>query len=361
MLMNIAIVADWLVTYGGAEHVLEQFHGLWPQAPLFTTVARPSNLGPLASADIRTTRLQRAYRLLGRHQPLLPWMPRAIESIDLRGYDVVLSSSHAVAKGVIVPSTTRHICYCHTPMRYAWEMEDEYLRDFNIRWPLKKPIKKMLAKIRRWDLSSAERVDQFIANSSETQRRIKEIYGRESIVISPPVSAKFFTTRYPLPSTRPYYLALGRMVPYKRFDLLIDMANRLQLPLKIAGTGPDLPRLKKRAGSTVEFLGFVPDEELPALYAGATALLFPQYEDAGIVPMEAMASGTPVIAYGKGGVLDVIRDGETGVLVPSQSVDAFADAVQSFAARSFDRVRITEHAKQFHEDVFRSKIQQLVV
>jgi len=360
--MKIALVADWLVTFGGAEHVLHALHQLWPEAPLFTTVARTDNLGPLASADIRTTSLQKWYSLIGKHQLLLPFMPRAIESIDLTGFDVVISSSHAVAKGIIVPTTTRHICYCHTPMRYAWEMEEEYLNDFGVRWPLRTPIKKMLSKIRRWDLSTAERVDTFIANSTETQSRIKNIYGRESTVISPPVSDRFYewSVASNQSATRSYFLALGRLVPYKRFDLLIELANREKLPLKIAGTGSEMQRLKKLAGPTVEFLGYVPDADLPSLYSRAKALLFPQYEDAGIVPMEAMASGTPVIAYDKGGVKDVIEDSVTGILVTEQSVEAFSAAIKRFEQSMFETERIRSSMIKFREEEFQRRIIELV-
>lgn len=352
---KLAIVADWLPTYGGAEHVIHALRSVWPSAPVFTTVAKPERLGPLANADIRTDGiLQRFYRMFGKHQILLPWMPQAIERIDLSGYDVVISSSHAVGKGVVPPPTATHVCYCHTPMRYAWEMEAEYLRDFRIRWPLRKFVKAQLKRLRRWDLTTARRVDRFIANSSETQQRIRRIYGRDSVVVPPPVDARFFLS--PLSRPRGYFLALGRLVPYKRFDLLIELANRLQLTLKIGGIGSELQRLKSIAGPTVEFIGFVPDNDLPELYSGADALLFPQIEDAGIVPMEAQAVGTPVIGLRQGGLADVVQDGVTGFLVQEQTVDAFADAVQKFQTMRFDREAIRHHAGQFHEDTFRSRI-----
>lgn len=358
--MKLSIVADWLPTYGGAERVISALHELWPTAAIHTTVAAPEKLPrALASADIRTSKsLQRMFRLLGKHQVLLPWMPQAMEKIDCTGSDVVFSSSHAIGKGVIPPSTAVHVCYCHTPMRYAWEMEDEYLKDFGVRWPLKKFVKKQLKRLRRWDLSTAKRVDHFIANSTETQKRIQRIYGRDAIVIPPPVGANFFTDTKTKPGE--YFLAMGRLVPYKRFDLLIELANRLKLPLKIGGTGGEMAKLKAMAGDTVEFLGFVPDEALPSLYSGAKALLFPQMEDAGIVPMEAQACGTPVIAYGAGGVLDVVKDGQTGVFAKEQTVDAFQEAVQKFQSLSFDRAAIRAHATQFHEDAFKRRIAETV-
>jgi glycosyltransferase involved in cell wall biosynthesis len=240
--MKLAIVADWLTVFGGAEHVLAEWAALWPDAPFFTTVMQQRKLGPLRDRDIRPTYLQPWYRLIGIHQLLLPWMPRAIESINLQGFDVILSSSHAVAKGIVPPSTATHVCYCHTPMRYAWEMEDEYLKDFRVPHFLHRFLKTRLRHLRRWDLTTSKRVDVFIANSSETQERIKRVYARDSIVLPPPVSNRFFTA--PLQQQeRKGFLALGRLVPYKRFDLLIECANKLKFPLKIAGTGSELHRM----------------------------------------------------------------------------------------------------------------------
>lgn len=363
--MNLAIVADWLPVYAGAEHVIAQMHNLWPKAPIFTTVANRSNIGPLNDADIRTTSLQKWYRLTGNHQWILPWMPRAIESIDLREYDVILSSSHAIGKGIVPPSTARHICYCHTPMRYAWEMEDEYLDDFNIPKCLRKTIKEKLKQIRKWDLTSALRTDQFIANSTTIQERIKRVYNREAIVIHPPVSDRFFEVQAcdshaSTEKSDGYYLTVGRQVPYKRTDLLIEAANKLKLPLKVAGSGKDFDRLKAMAGPTVEMLGFVSDDELPDLYSNAKAFLFAPFEDAGVVPLEAQACGTPVVAFGKGGVLDTVVNGETGVYFAEQNVDSVIDAIERFEKMNFDADRIREHASQFSAQRFREKMQNAV-
>ncbi len=363
--MATAIIADWLPVYGGAEHVIFELHSLFPKAPIFTTVANPSALGPLRDADIRTTPLQKWYAMSGKHQWLLPWMPRAIEDIDLRGFDLIISSSHAIAKGIIPPSTVRHVCYCHTPMRYAWEMEDEYLEDFKIPKRLRRLIKDKLKTIRRWDLTSAQRVDMFIANSTTVQERIKRIYNRDSVVITPPVSDRFFdveTAQCAVSTEKStgYYLAIGRLVPYKKYDLLIEAANRLKLPLKIAGTGSEEARLRKLAGPTVEFLGFVPDEELCALYTNAKAFLFAPFEDAGVVPIEAQACGTPVICYGKGGVLDTVIDGETGVYFAEQSVESLSEAIQKFETMQFDREKISDHARQFRAEEFRKRLSQAI-
>lgn len=359
--MKIAITTDWLTTKGGAERVLTEFLNIWPVAPIFTTVYNPTLFADLHV--VYTGNLQKWYRLIGNHRVLLPWMPRAVESWDLRGYDVILSSSHAVAKGCIPPSTARHICYCHTPMRYAWEMEEEYLDDFKLRGPVRSLVKRELQKMREWDLTTAKRVDTFIANSHETARRIEKIYGRDSIVLHPPVDDRFFANELSTchHQIERYYLSVGRLVPYKRFDLAIEAANRERFPLKIAGTGPEEARLKKIAGPTVEFLGHAAEEELPALYANAHATIFPVHEDAGIVPLESQVCGTPVIAYGRGGVLDTIKDGGTGLFFGEQTVDSLIDALRKFETIQFDATKIREHAKQFCSEKFRERLQDIVM
>lgn len=358
---RIAIVADWLPTFGGAEHVIAEFCTLWPDAPLYTSIANHGKLGPLDAADIRTTPLQRIYKLCGNHKVLLPLMPRAMEQIDLREFDMVLSSSHAIAKGIIVPPTAVHICYCHTPMRYAWEMENEYLQDFRIPKRLQKTVRSQLRKLRRWDLTSANRTDIFLANSTTVQERIERIYGRESRVVYPPVSQRFFDAPVLPQSERgDYFLALGRLVPYKRFDLLIEAANTLRIPLKIAGSGQDFSRLSRMAGPSVELLGYVPDAMLPSLYGSAKALLFPQLEDAGVTPLEAQACGTPVIAFGKGGALDTVKNGKTGMFFSEQSVDSLRGVLDEFATKQFEPQTIRTHAKEFASDRFRAQISAIV-
>ena len=354
--MRLALAADWLVTFGGAEHVLAEFLDIFPHSPIFTTLAKHGSLGALNDADIRTSNLQHLYRLTKQHQILLSLMPKAIESLDVRGWDVVLSSSHAVGKGIIVEPSTLHICYCHTPVRYAWEMEEDYLRDFRVPSFLRAAIHKRLRDLRRWDLTSAKRVDRYIANSTTTQERIKRIYNRESIVIPPPVDDRFFSAGRSSLITDRYFLAVGRFVPYKRFDLLIELANELKLPLKIAGKGQDEARLKKLAGPTVEFLGFVPDNALPELYANAEAFFFPQYEDAGIVLLEAQAAGTPVIAYNAGGAKDMVIEGQTGIFFNEQSIESLRDALERFRSHSWNRDTICAHAKKFSQEIFQERI-----
>lgn len=355
---SLAMVADWLPTFGGAEHVIWQWCTMWPNAPLFTTLANTKHIGPIAEhKHIRTSYLQTPYTLLKNHQILLPFMPRAIESFNTTGYDVILSSSHAVGKGIIPPSDAVHVCYCHTPMRYAWEMEDQYLHDFNVPKLLQPLVKRQLAKLREWDLTTAKRTDYFIANSSETAARIKRIYNRESAVLNPPVSDEFCTTDVlPTDQREDYYLALGRLVPYKRYDLLIEAANQSGMQLVIAGTGQDETRLKAMAGPTVRFLGKVPQDELAELYRTSKALLFPQLEDAGVVPLEAQACGTPVIAYGKGGALDTVQHKETGVHFAEQTVSSLLSAIKQFEALRFDAKTIQNHAKQFSDTNYKAKL-----
>lgn len=355
--MRIAIVADWLTTVGGAEHVVRELLRLYPHAHLFTSVASKHTLQNFLKTPIRTTRLQYLYRILRTHQPLLPFLAHALEDINLTDYDIVISSSHAIAKGIIPPAHARHIVYCHTPMRYAWEMEEQYLHDFSIPSILKPLLRAMLKTIRRWDLTTAKRVDVFIANSPTTAERIKRIYNRESIVVHPPVDDRFFL---PEKSRAEYFLAVGRLVPYKRFDVLIEAANLLKFPLKIVGTGRDVRRLKRMAGTTVEFLGHVADEELPALYGHASALLFPAFEDAGIVPLEAQACGTPVIAYAKGGALDTIENEKTGLFFAEQTVESLREALSRFEKTTFDPAYISHHARKYSANTFREKIDRII-
>ena len=360
--MRIAIVCDWLTVSAGAERAISAFQAAFPTSPIFTTVWRKGQIGSLATSDIRVSRLQRLYRFVRHHQLLLALMPRAVEDLDLRDYDIILSSSHAVAKGVIPPSHAVHICYCHTPMRYAWEMEEQYLNDFRIPKMVRPWMRRRLAELRRWDLGTAKRVDVFLANSSTTAERISRIYGRKSMVIPPPVHERFF--RNPVASRESRvaksFLAVGRLVPYKKFDLLIEVANAMQLPLTIVGKGQDMERLKGLAGPTVTFAGFVDDEHLPALYQSASAVLFPPFEDAGIVPLEAQALGVPVIAYAKGGSLDTVIDGVTGIHFTEQSVEALKGAIERFRSTSWDHDAIRAHAKQFSQAGFQERIKKIV-
>ncbi|MBT4021722.1 glycosyltransferase [Candidatus Peribacteria bacterium] len=357
----MAITTDWLVTLGGAERVISEMIKLWPEADIFTVVYDESETKGLSEKELKihTSSLQKYYSIIKKHRLLLPLMPKAVESWDLSKYDTIISSSHAVAKGLIPPSSAKHICYCHTPMRYAWEMEEKYLDDFGLFGPFRSFAKWNLKKLRHWDRTTAKRVDQFIANSSTTQKRIERAYGRDSIVLPPPVNDKFFEINHTEPKEN-YFLALGRLVPYKRVDLLIEAANRKGFRLKIAGSGPEEAHLKKIAGPTVEFLGYIPEEGLSDLYSKARAFLFPVEEDAGIVPLESQACGTPVIAYGKGGVLDTVINRETGIFFTDHTSESLINAMDEFENSNFDSNLIKEHAKKFSGERFRKKLKNIV-
>ncbi|MBN1258263.1 glycosyltransferase [Candidatus Peregrinibacteria bacterium] len=357
--MKIALVTDWLTNYGGAESVISAFHDLFPEAPVFTTLYNPKKMRELGGLkDVRTTWLQKIPFAKSHHQWLLGQMPVAVEMMDLDEYDVVLSSCHSVSKGVITKPSTLHICYCHTPMRYAWESWDFETRLKKFPKFLHPLIRRQIKKIKEWDYCAAQRVDKYIANSTHIAGKIKEHYGRDSAVIYPPVhTEKFKPVAHP---SQDFYFSIGRLIPYKKFDLLVETFNHLGLPLKIAGTGPDFEKIKKMAKPNVEILGFVDDRQLAELYANCKALLFPQVEDAGIVPLEAMAAGRPVIALNRGGSLDTMIEGKTGVFFGEQTVKNLSDAVRRFETMGFDPKAIREHAKRFDVEIFKRKIRDFI-
>ncbi len=355
--MKIAIVTDWLTNYGGAESVISAFHDLFPEAPIYTTMYRPKNMRELGKLkNVKTTWLDKIPT--SKHQYLLSLMPTAVEMMDLDEYDIVLSSCHSVSKGVITKPNTLHISYCHTPMRYAWESWDfeTRLKKFpSIFHPM---IRKQIGKIREWDYCAAQRVDKYIANSSHIGKQIKKHYKRDSDVIYPPVHTEKFT-----PATNPtedFYLAVGRLIPYKKFDLIAETFNKLKKKLKIVGTGPQYDKIKSMESEYVEVLGYVSDGKLTHLYQNCKAFLFPQLEDAGIVPLEAMSAGRPVIALDRGGSLDTMIDGKTGVLFSEQTVDSLSDAISRFEKMKFDSKFIRKHAEEFDVEIFKTKIRDYI-
>ena len=354
---KIAIVADWMTNYGGAESVISAFHQLYPDAPIYTTLYRPKNMRELGDLNnIKTSYLNKLPT--SKHQWLISLMPTAIEMMDLDDFDIVLSSCHSVSKGVITKPSTLHISYCHTPMRYAWEDWDFESRLQKYPRLLHGTMRRQIKKIKRWDKAAAQRVDQYIANSQYIASKIKEHYNRKSDVIYPPVRADQFK---PIPNpSNDFFFSVGRLIPYKKFDLLVETFNQLKLPLKIAGVGPELDKLKAMANDNVDILGFVEEQELKDLYANCRGFLFPQMEDAGIVPLEAMASGRPVLAYNKGGSLDTMIEGKTGLFFETQTVEDLKEAVRKFNRMAFDSDFIRHHAEQFDTEVFKSKIKQYV-
>src|SRR3990167_496247 len=316
---KVALVHDWLTGEAGAEKVLLALSRIFPEAPIYTSVWDPTRTPSFVGKDIRTSFMQRWPFAKSRHQ-LYPWLrPLGFESFDLSSYDLVISSSSAEAKGVLTPPRTLHLCYCHTPTRYYWSDYHAYLgrMQFGLLNHLALRAMPYLTNyLRLWDRAASSRVDHFVANSENVAARIRKYYGRESTVISPPVEIQ----RFKVSAARgQYFLSVGRLVPYKRVDLIIRACNERSLSLKVSGEGPEFGSLKKMAGPTVEFLGRVPEGDLPRLYAGARAFIFASEEDFGIAPVEAMASGVPVIAYGRGGVLESVVGGETGLTFPEQT------------------------------------------
>lgn len=357
--MKVALVHDYLNQMGGAERVVLAFHELFPNAPLYTSIYDPERVDPaFQKIDIRTSFMQKMPLVKKHHQPFLPFYPFAMERLDLRSYDLVLSSSSAFGKGVITKPETMHICYCHTPMRWCWNY-DEYVEREQLGKLARGILPFLITGLRVWDQTSAMRVDHFIANSPIVAQRIAKYYRRDAVVIPPPVEASRFIFD---PSIEPedYFLIVSRFMPYKRIDLAISACNRLQLPLVIIGSGRDEPQLKKMAGSTIRFLGGLSDAEVLHYYAHCRALLLPGEEDFGITPLEAQASGRPVIAYGAGGALASIIDGVTGTFFHKQTVESMAEVLSSFDERQFDPQTIRNHALEFDKPRFHRRILQFI-
>ncbi len=357
--MRVAIVHYWLVGMRGGERVLEELCLMFPQADIFTHVydaARTSDL--IKCHKVTTTFIDKLPFARRFYQRYLLLMPAALEELDLSSYDLVISSESGPAKGVIVHPNAVHICYCHSPMRYLWDQYHTYRakagRLTRLAMSLTMPM------LRTWDVASAARVDCFIANSSFIARRIAKVYRRDSTVIHPPVDLDAFAIE-PAPAAD-FYLVAGQLVPYKRVDLAIEACTRLGRRLVVVGTGSEAGRLRELAGPTVDFRGWASDVELRTLYANCRALLFPGEEDFGIVPLEAMASGRPVIAFGSGGALDTVVEGETGTFFDRQTVDCLQEAILRFERHEarFDPQAIRHHTRRFGRDVFRKRLRTYI-
>ncbi|PIQ77022.1 glycosyl transferase [Candidatus Peregrinibacteria bacterium CG11_big_fil_rev_8_21_14_0_20_46_8] len=355
---RVAIVCDWLVSRGGAERVIEELAMLYPEAPIYTTIYNEAELPEFKDRDVRTSFLQRAPFSKSKHHLYLPLMPYAVEQFDLSEFDIVISSAHSVAKGVITKPYTMHVSYCHSPMRYCWDGCHEYFERFGLNWAMRIPARHILHNMRIWDRASADRVDYFITNSEYVKDRIAKYYRRKATVIHPPVDTSTFTLPQNIEEPGQYYLAIGRLTPYKRFDLIIDTFNELKLPLLIVGTGKQEAELRRKAGRFITFLGKISDEELVRMYQKAKALIFPQKEDFGITPLEAMSCGVPVIAYGEGGALETIIHKKTGLLFKEQSLDSLKGAVLAADKIQWDKLSIHAHAEKFNRKNFQEKFQR---
>jgi glycosyltransferase involved in cell wall biosynthesis len=360
--MRIAVVHDWLVTYAGAERVTEQILKLYPQADLFALVdfladdQRAFVLGKHA----RTTFIQRLPGARRWFRAALPLFTTAIEGLDLSGYDLVVSSSHAVAKGVRARPDQIHLCYCHTPMRYAWDMEAEYLQGSGLKAVRRWIAKPVLRRLREWDKQASRRVTAFAANSRFIAERIKTAYGRDAVVIHPPVDMEAFT---PLEGGREdFYVHVSRLVPYKRADLVVEAFRRMpERRLVVIGDGPCFKDFARRAPRNVTVMGKQPFEVVRDHLQRAKALVFAGVEDFGIVLVEAMACGTPVVAYGVGGACDSVVDGVTGVLFNAQTVDGVRAGVEQLETSTIDERRVRRHAERFAPERFREEFRGFVV
>jgi len=354
--VHLALIHDWLNQLGGAEDVLETLVEMFPNAPIYTSMYWRERM-PLAyrTWDTRTSWMDHLPGIYRHHQPYLPFYPLAFARLDLSGYDVVLSNKSGFCHGVRTGEAV-HICYCLAPTRYAWDFEAYAAREA-IPPTLKVILRPLIALLRRWDYRAAQRVDHFIAISREIQTRIRHYYQRESVVIHPPVETARFQ---PTPSRDDYYLLVSRLVPYKRIDLAVRAFNLLGLPLVIAGDGRDREPLESLAGPTVTFLGRVPDEDLPDLFARCRAYVLPGVEDFCIAPVQAQAAGRPVIAYGAGGALDTIVEGKTGAFFHEPTSEALAATVRTFDPDAIDPHDCAQNAARFDVSVFKRRLMRFI-
>jgi glycosyltransferase involved in cell wall biosynthesis len=355
--MNLALVHDWLNQVGGAEDVLAELVAMYPDAPLYTSIYWRDQM-PAVWRDwsIRTLWLDRVPGIYQHHQRYLPLYPLAFGGLRLDA-DVILSNKSGFCHGVGKGRHSVHVCYCLAPTRYVWQFE-QYMDRENIGRGVRLALRPLIGLLRRWDFAAAQRVDHFIAISTEIQERIKAYYGRDSVVIYPPVDA---AERFrPSPTVDDYYLIVSRLIPYKRIDLAVQACTQLGLPLLVGGSGRDRERLEGMAGPTVKFLGRVPEADLPDLMARCKAFLFPGLEDFGIAPVQAAAAGRPVIAFRGGGALDTVIPGVTGEFFTEQQVASLATVLRDFDVRRYDPSVIRAHALKFDRAVFRQQLAALV-
>ncbi len=354
----VALVHDWLTGMRGGEKVLEAIARQFPRAPIHTLFHFPGSVSrELESHPIRTSFLQGAPGLRRHYRHYLPLFPAAVEDLDVRGARLVVSTSHCVAKGVVPDPDALHVCYCHTPMRYAWDQERAYFPRRT--GPVARLRAWILSGLRLWDVASVPRVDLFLANSSWVARRIRRYYGRTAEVLHPPVETDFFT---PGEEERgEFALVVSALSPYKRVDVAVEACRQAGVDLRIVGDGPERGRLERLAGPTTRFLGRVDDESLRSLYRRAAFVLQPQVEDFGITAVESLACGTPVVAQGAGGVLDIVRPGEDGLLAPEGcDANSLAERIDKSREMLFNKLNLRERAKEFSSHRFRERFRSLL-
>ncbi|HLM69001.1 MAG TPA: glycosyltransferase [Longimicrobium sp.] len=353
--MKVALVTDWMDTYGGGERVLYELHRMFPDAPIYTAVydARKT-LPALRAAKVVTSFIQRIPLVRRSHMAFLPLMPMAFEEFDFSAFDLVISVSTACAKGIVTRPGTLHLCYCNTPCRYIWDLYPEYTRGKLMR-PFFAPVAHWL---RIWDRVSSDRVDHFISNSREIAGRVRRHYRRDSEVVYPPVDTGAIRPNGLPPED--FYLVVSRLVGYKRVDLAVEAATRLGRRLVVVGRGPEMKRLRALAGPTVELRGWAEDEEVASLYARCRGFLFPGLEDFGIAPVEAQAAGRPVVAYARGGALETVVDGVTGVFFEEQTVDSLVDGILRLEAMETDPALCRRNAERFRPEEFHRRVHAAV-
>ncbi len=362
--LKTALVHEWLTNYAGSERVVESFNNIWSDAPVFTLADFLNDEERqiiLKGKKTNTSFIQNLPFAKKSHKNYLLLFPYAIEQFDLSDYDVIISSSHAVAKGVLTNSQQLHICYCHTPIRYAWDLYHRYLKEANLNRGLKGLIaKKILHYMRIWDSTTANRPDYFIANSNHIAKRIKKIYNRESTVIYPPVDVHKFEM---VSEKDNYYLTASRMVPYKRMDMIVEAFSKMpDKKLVVIGDGTEMPKIKAKAAANIEILGYQSFETLKRHMQKAKAFVFAAEEDFGIVVVEAMACGTPVIAWNFGGTAETVVNGKTGFFFEEQTIESLIQAVNKFEMQNniFDSSVIRKHAEQFSRKIFEDKIKSFI-
>ncbi len=361
--MRIAIVHDWLVTYAGAERALEQILLLYPEADLYSLVdfIPLQNRSFLLMKKVHTSFIQRLPYAKEQYRRYLPLMPFAIEQFDLSRYDLIISSSHAVAKGVRTHQRQMHICYCYTPIRYAWDMQEQYLQESGLNRGLKGlAVRLILHYIRKWDIRTSKRVNHYVAISQYIADRILKIYGRKAAIIYPPVDLETFV---PSSTKDSFYMTASRMVPYKKIGLIVEAFSKMtDKRLVVIGDGPDFEKIRMKAGKNIELLGYQPTDVLKEYMQKAKAFVYAAEEDFGIVTVEAQSCGTPIIAYGKGGSLETVLDGKTGIFFYEQTVQSIQDAVMRFERNQeqYTVQGMREHVKKFSRERFRQEFKVFV-
>ena len=357
--MKVALIQDWLTVIGGSEYVFKEIASLYPDADIYTLVARDETIKSLGLENhkVTTSFIQNLPFAKTKYRNYLPLFPLAVEQFDLSSYDLIISSSHAVAKGVLTHAGQVHVCYCHSPMRYAWDLYHQYIKESGLNSGIKGFFAKVvLHRIRQWDIASTNRVDYFISNSNYIGRRIKKVYNRDSVTIYPNVAVQNFEVSL---EREDFYFTCSRMVPYKKIDVIVEAFNQMpDKKLIVIGDGPDFKKIKKIAGDNIILMGYQPFEILKQHLSKAKAFVFAAEEDFGIIPVEAQACGTPVIAYGKGGVTETVIQNKTGVYFNKQSPASIVEAVNLFEKNSekYDHAEIAKHASRFSTQRFKTEI-----